>query len=428
VVETLDRQIPNADIYKRQDGLMHSIVGVNNGEPFESEGGYRTQIINKADKIAPGIWRYRNAKMGFTVDMNTRRVRCHPVRGSWSKYYEMEIQGDEPFRFNSIHFQLVELYIDGENEKESVYLTPRGFKLHTVAKNANARSEYKYNVSLNGLRRSGRVLVDPDTGKTVARFPKPTLWDSSPIPIDRPVSESLNAGELTLTADLTGLTFPVTIDPSVSDIAPDIDSSILKNATTSNVGADSSAQALRKASLSSVVQRVVTQWDLSALGINTVTSGSFFVYCDSTFGSWTNISLRIILLIESILAEGTGTWGAQTTDGVSWNYRDAAMSIPWTTPGGTLDLGFLQTILKSNTDTGVFWEYPNIQSIIQEAVDNYSSLLGLMNDFAANPFQNYQAYFRSKDDIDSSKWPHLDIVYDPVSAVAIPPHIFQRVR
>ena len=96
-------------------------------------------------------------------------------------------------------------------------LTPSGLRKEIVLKTSQAARRIRWPVSLTGLSWSDWTLVSNADASVVARVGRPlvTADASGPLTEPRAIECSYANGAVEFTADLTGLTFPVTIDPTV---------------------------------------------------------------------------------------------------------------------------------------------------------------------------------------------------------------------
>lgn len=86
-------------------------------------------------------------------------------------------------------------------------------KVEVVLKDAQAANRVRWPVTLTGLSLSGWTLVSTNDSVTVLELHQPWMLDANGT--KGAVSASIVNGAVEFNADLTGLTFPITIDPTI---------------------------------------------------------------------------------------------------------------------------------------------------------------------------------------------------------------------
>jgi len=351
----LIQRFENANLYRVDEKTNRLVIGgdVSNAKPFDSDGDYRPQTYRWTDveQIAPDTYRFKNGRFGYTVNVATSEIRVHPVRKRWDVYYSIANSAPVALDYRQVNDKLLELYKDTPQVRYSFFVGDRGFKINIRLKAGYTGDAYEhtFNAGLHGLARSGRNLIY--NGEVVGILPDSWLIDSSSEPIYRDVVESLNGNQLTVSADVTGLTFPVDIDPSVTIQPSSADSFITGALPNSNFGSSTNI-----AIDTTGPSRGVLRFDISSVSSTaTVTNSVLSLYYHTRFTSAVvGQTVDVCKLTET----------AWTELGVTYNDQVSGVTA-WTTPGGTYDCTSKGT---SIVPSSFGWMDFNLTTITQEVL------------------------------------------------------------
>lgn len=155
----------------------------------------------------------------------TRRI--YPRRDVTTEYIEFGTLGAfvlNKWRDFSLPARLRDLSTlswDGNQAAVKMVTTPDSLKLTITLKTSSAPKRFRWQVTLAGLTLDESwQLVSATDGTVVATLPQPTMTDSSAEPITRDVTATYASGYIDYQADVTGLTYPIEIDPTV-DVSVD---------------------------------------------------------------------------------------------------------------------------------------------------------------------------------------------------------------
>ncbi len=245
-------------------------------------------------------------------------------------------------------------------------------KIELVLTAPPASTRWRFPVSIAGLTRQGARIVSNRDGQTVATVAPFTLQDAAGI--ERAVAGTFGShptyqGAYTIEPDLSGLTFPVTIDPTIdtpigagaNDGSWTNGGTFAGTGTTIPIGNTGNNAFLRYTGISALHQATI---DVARLEL--ISSGSFS-------GSTTNVIVKAAA-VDNAAAPTTAaecTSPTRTTATVSWN------SVPsWT--------------------SGTQYNTPSIVSIVQEMADNgyLSSGVGLfyIEDNSSTAVRRFKSY------------------------------------
>lgn len=403
------------------NGKMQSIFGGPvNCLPFDEDSSlYLPQrlVHAEADNQGGGIVRHRGGAYGYDVNLNRGSVKVYPVRGSWSKYIEIfDPVPPDAFKDNQLAPDAVEYYIDYPGYRYSFIVNDQGFKtLITVDESYTGSGDFTLGFRTVGLTIDGRDIKDGDT--VIMTLSDAWLMDSSEgIPNIRTVGEIYHADKVTITADLTGLTFPVLIDPSLGPINPNADTMLFSQAPTTNYGSNILTQIWQDGNTLNA-NRTAMRFDISS-----IPAGSTI---DSAILTWivTITSGANILIDFNLFDVGKENWPELQT---SWTNFDNSGPTPWTTPGG--DFGAAYVSHNKPTGTGAY--NTEHKAGAQVALDSYAGIFSFIGKFQNEALPGTVSFFNmhSNNAVVPANRPTLTVTYTEPSAAAIPPHVFARVR
>jgi hypothetical protein len=427
-VVTLIERLPRANNY-HIGGNQYALEiegGISNTEPFEGGSVLVPESYNWAEvrHMGGNIYRLFKGKFGYTVNIGATaqgglaggEVRIHPSReGGWDVWYSVAPQSPVALSVRQVSDKAIEIYKDTATVRYSFLIGDFGYKINNRLKVGYTSDTFThtYNVGLNGLIRQGRKLYYQ--GKVVARLPNPFMYDSAGR--TEPVTESLNAGELTLSASgIQGMTLPVNIDPTLGPVNPSKDANILEELPNNGFGQNivtSFRNEVNKA------RRGVVQFDASA-----IPAGSTI---DSVTAEWKHIStdagspVGLTMYMERLTDYDWEDDGINTPSAeCNWNYRKDP-NIGWTGgAGGGVDATWQSTTTVPALNSWMQFTDADAIAIMQDALDNRSGLFNVRTKFATETDISGSSDSFSVGDLENAtaaNRPKLTVVYTISGAV-----------
>jgi hypothetical protein len=321
----------------------------------------------------------RNFKRGYTVGKGQNKLKFKPIGASVSRGHV------EPNEKNKV------IYQDAWNDSDVILeVQPNGVKETIILKTDRAPSSFSFEVD--------GPLDDDLTAGTMKLTP---AWLIDAAGTKRDVSQTIRReGEQTfiyLVADVTGLVYPIEIDPTVT-IQPDTpagkDTSIYSDSSNSNFDLNTALYISQSA-----LRRALIQFDLSSIptGVQ-VTLAELELYSMSFSGGSGN-SLAINEVTSSWV-ENTVTWNTQPS------FNATAIS---TTLFGPANSWRKLTITSS------------VDKMIKGILANNGWVLKC-NDETGNPM--WEQYYSSDYTTDTTKRPKLTVTYNqpPTAPVVTAPN------
>jgi hypothetical protein len=387
---TLKERLKESELYDMGNGQSRLIAGgdISNTLSFDEDSSLYVPASYRAidaDSLGSGWWKYRNGEYGYTVNINQGIIRIHPIRGNWSKYLEISAITPTQLEYRNIHDKLLELYKDTATVRWSFIISDRGFK--TIIK-------VKDGYLGNGQFRLGYRLEGLAMNDIKDMIPTPFGLDSSKDAEPFEISETVKDGEVTISADLTGKTFPVFLDPQLTVQPTDGDTRIVSSTPTTNYGSETS---VRTGRASAFINRSLIEFDLSAIPagstIDSVTESMYYFAFNQSDPSGTYFNYLFKCLRAFV--ELTSTW----------NVWDTGQN--WTTAGAASDGSDYTSTNQSTQDVimaGFDW-YDHTSSAVvaqvQDALDNESGILRQLfvrDDFPSES-GNSQMRWYSRDEV-----------------------------
>jgi|GEM_PF-1812764 len=225
----------NTDLFDEADFDSWDVPVAKHGKDLFEEAKERATQEKKINKLDRDLYDYqglqvpfdckipRNFRRGYTIGKGQNKLKFMPVQSSPSKGYVDENQR------NKI------IYQDAWNDTDvTLEVSPNGLKETIILKTDRAPSSFSFEVegSLEDDLTAGKVLIQPawlqdangekrDVVQTIRREGDKTFID--------------------LTADVTGMTYPIEIDPTVTiqpDASTGIDTFVHSENPTANYGTD----------------------------------------------------------------------------------------------------------------------------------------------------------------------------------------------
>lgn len=393
--DVLIERYENANKYQTGPNTYRLEMGgpISNAEPFDIDGPMVPQTYNWSDvvEIAPNVYRAFKGKFGYTVFKNTGEIRIHPVRKRWDVYYSVAPKNPISLSHRQVNDKLLELYVDTSQIRYSFFIGDRGFKINNRLKaNFTGGNEwsYTYDVSMQGLTRQGRKVLF--NGTAVGNLPDPFMIDSAGTIL--PVQESLNGGELTITATgLDAVTLPVAIDPTLGPVNPDLNNVTFRNLATTS---QPNAPFWKGVWPTATEQFALFKWDFSATPMESITSSTFSAEYYAKNQTPENRTLAMSRLTQTFTSAAT----YNTYDG-SNNWAAFPNGVDFTTTGQAT-----QTIPVSFGT--VTWD---MTALAQDALNSRGSILWHTSRVTVPSGTNHQASFHGLGALAAEDRPQLTI-------------------
>lgn len=309
---------------------------------------------------------------------------------------------------------------DTTNFKLEITNTWRQVKILVVLKTTAALKPIRWAVSLNGLTWSNWSLYDGAT--RVGAVDKPIAWDSNGS-LENPnvtINTSYSGGYAVFTGNLSGVTLPVTIDPTLTsqpDANAGMDTEIFEDAVSNNYGTDT---ALRSGGSSTGKKwRGLIQFDVSSIPTTaTIDSATLSLYCYSEpipNDYYVDVYRGLTHWYEG--AQNGATPGAGE-DASTWSYRNYNGSVAWAGGAGGAsgsDYGSSATAGTLITDVNTWFDFDVLADVtawVNNGVSNYG--LWLIN--RSGTTNNSRKLFYSSDYSSSTYRPKLVVNYTEATA------------
>jgi hypothetical protein len=395
----LIQRFENAEIYKTGERTRTLVIGgeISNAEPFEG-GEMQPQTFRWSDVsvVSPDVYRLSKGGFGYTVYKSIGCVRVHPVKGDWDVYYEVCSKTPVALDHRQISDRLLELYKDTSQVRYSFFIGDRGFKVNNRLKetySGTATWEHTYNVTMQGLTRTGRKIYHD--GALIGNLPDPFAVGSDSTVY--PVQESLNGGELTLTFESADTCVkPCDVDPTLTPAATnDGDNQLQQNTPTTNLGTQAS---FFSRNLTGIMIHPIIKFNFSVLPdgatIDTATLECYYFNLSGSDPVGRTIGVNRVTRTD--WEELTSTWN---------NYKTGNA---WTSPGGD----YTATDKASQTVPAAFgWVTWNVLAQAQYAQTNTSEIIHMIL-VMEGASENKAAIFYSRNEaVEIIKRPKMIITY-----------------
>jgi len=403
----------DAEIYDMGKGKRKLVTGGDIYNPLPFDGGPRARgTFVFADGIKQGNWTWLGkGEQGYAVKPNTGTVRVFPVKGHGPldplpKYIQISGMAPQTSEVNQIDDRNLELFINQAFTRWSLKMGPQGFKPEIVLKPGwTGTPEWQFRFELNGgLTLDGAWIMDG--GIRVLKMHNPFVIDSEGT--TRAVNETLVDGVVTLTADLSGLTYPITVDPTLGPLTPSKDASLLEGLPTFGFGQANTIQMGPQDAGRN--KRFVIQFDISAIPVGaTVTTATLALYLVNLQAGLNNATFSIFRCTRT-------NWddNGSFTNNAECNWNDYLESGPtaWTTPGGDFDGGTSDgpfTLLTA--DIGSYINN-DISTLSQDAIDNRVGLLSALSKLDVEDLDGTDRFVIFNSLENAANKPELTVVYE----------------
>jgi hypothetical protein len=413
--DTLIKRVANGNIYSTGENTRKAVFGGDNENALPFDGGdYAPWDLVYENGVTVGNWKWLGkGTQGYLVKPSTSTVRVYPVRGDQTKYIEIAPIAAQPSIVNQVSAKHLELYVDKEFSRWSLSMTPQGFKPNILLKPGySGDGTFQFRFELNNLTLLGSKIMDGPV--QVLKLHNPFLVDAEGI--NRAVDESLVDGVITLTADLSGLTYPILVDPTLGPDNPEKDTGLYKAAPTTGYGQAISIPLFAYPG-GATVARFVMQFDLTAIPAgSTIDSSTLTLYARASL-----IAPVVYTLHRCTRTDWDDNGNATLNASANWtNYLDDTPDTPWTNLGGDYstpsDGSFTISALGDKTH--------DITTLTQDAVTNRGRILSILGKCDnENPGSAQQISISSLENVTAGERPRLTVEYTEPVATTINTHL-----
>lgn len=313
----------NTKVYDIGEGkrtLVCSLAALH----YKGEDGQWQDIDTRFQEADTGNYTAKFTKLPYVIRMGddcTRRI--YPDRDDLSYWIEL----GKPFKNMGKPTKIGKDWVwDYPHATIKVRVGNESVKFSFILKDSKSPTSITFPFSSQGITRDGRLLKH--NGKVIGRLARPTAIDANEV--DRKVDVKFAPGEVTLSIDTTGLTFPVIIDPTYQVGTGDDDCQYRKSGTfdkaatffragytnTTYQGEGGAARFLNVAiAAGSTIDSAVLR--LTARSANTQTVVRSRIRCEqninsATFDDETDFNART-WTTEFINWDGLGSWVIDST-------------------------------------------------------------------------------------------------------------------
>jgi hypothetical protein len=360
--------------------------------------------------ITSGFTHYfKKGQYRYEIDADRGIIKVYLKRGNNSRYVELwaDPSGDQPVNVTVQNKFLVTVSWATPSVEHALYLSDNGVKIYYVLADDSAPDTYVLGYKFINTKKDGREVKDKNTDEVLGLLQDAWLQDSTGT--RRDVQEVFDSDIVTLQADLSGLLFPVIMDPTLSNLSNTADAWLDQGAPSTNYG---SSTQFNLGYTGGGVSRATDYlaWDISAIPPgSTIDSATPYLYC----------------LFENIPDSGTdnlvGLYRCTRTDVVesqcTWNNYKSGSS--WTSPGG--DYTLTDRVLKYMVGTGwhLFGPSDASKNQFQYALDNAGGIASMI--LAPHSWSiTGVAAFYSKEWGTPGQRPYANIEYTEGGAAAMP--------
>ncbi len=379
---------------------MQAVIGGDISH-YKDNNGVWQDIDFSLSESAPAPFTHQFTKGHYSVliNANTGKLRIYPDRQDNSKYIVIGTVNNTAVNVQVIDKHLVRISKNTPDVTYNFFLTDKGIKTNIVLKNSNAPSSYNFEFKLSGgLTRQGREIYDGN--KIVGTLPNPFLYDSSADPEYRGVAESFENGAVTLTVNLSGLTYPVIIDPTLTVQPSTNDSTMKKGTPTTNYGTNISLQIAGDAG-GTLYERTIINFNFASLP-----SGIIIVSAAMSLYRYGYFNSDAVGRTYTALRCTRTNW---TEGGVAWDTYDGTNN--WTASGGDY------TTTDYNQETvpaiGNWMDFSSLKAQVDYAINNTSEIIHIIIAEDTESAGDYTSQFYSNDyTTDTALRPKLIINYN----------------
>jgi hypothetical protein len=397
------RKDPYSKTYDRGGGKRRLVISEGNSHYLNKETGLWEDVdFSRPDPVLTSGFSYYFNKGRFRYEIDDTRgiIRAYPMNGQTEC---IEMRGDAekfiPVQVIFISKTQIKVTWTKPSTVYNVYLSDTGIKTEIILQDNKASNKHILGFSIKNLSVDGKEIE----GGII--FGNACLYDSSEMEIYRNVEEVYNsiAETVTLTADLSGLTFPVFIDPQLIVQSSNADSMMRSGQPTTNFG---SFDNMRMAGGGNI-QRSIFSFDFSA-----IPDGQIIIAAEATLYAY----------ISGYTGQFAGLFRGIRTDWieseVTWNNFKSGS--PWTTGGG--DFTGDDSVTLAIFGTG-FKTWTGMANLFNYAYINDGKIMHLIGK-KIDEVESVGARFRTREWGTAIERPKAVIDYEPIGGV--PPHVFQR--
>jgi hypothetical protein len=395
------RQDPYSKTYDKGGGKRRLVIGEDSHYLNKETGLWEDVDFSRTDPVLTSGFSHYFSKGRFRYEMDDTRgiIRAYPMDGQ-AECIEMRADAEK--------FTPVQVLIIGKTQIKvtwtkpstvyNIYLSDTGIKTEVILQDDKASNKHVLGFSIKNLSVDGKEI---EGGAVLGNA---WLKDSSEIEIEggiyRNVDEIYNpiAETVTLTADLSDLTFPVFIDPQIIVQPSNADSMMRSGQPTTNFGSFDNMRMVGDSNK----QRSIFSFDFSAIPDGqeiTAAEVSLYAYISSYTG-------QLAGLFRGIRTD----WNEFQ---VTWDDYKAGSA--WTTGGGDFTTDDSVTLAIS---AGLgFKTWTGMANLFNYAYINDGKIMHLIGK-KIDEDENVGARFRTREWSTASQRPKATIDYEPVSVGA----------
>jgi hypothetical protein len=417
--------------FRLPDGGLETRIFANPINYRDSEGEW--QPIEEGLEEQPNGSGLTNGTNSFSVAL-PQQLGAEPVRlSSEDGWVSTELLGTELESTQLEGEDATYESADGETTFDFASL-PNGLKEDIEIASVSAPSTFNFAVDASAgvtpaLAEDGSVEFRDESGQLVATMPAPSMSDSTPgDPAEsRDVHYSLEPqGDhwtLTVQADRKWLeeparSWPVSIDPTTTELSPTLDCSFLLygTSTTSNACGSKGSQRLKAqyqpatSEQTSERERSVLKFDTSAIPSSVYVTGATV----GLFAPWEPLNIAGIELRRVSKEWNSSVNWFKTGLGGGHSVSE------WTTPGGDFTSEGAEILSSERKEMEGWWKFskglePIVEGWISGKMANLGLLMKLKNEEGCQPpsCKDSWATFNSSAATESGTHPYLSVTYLP---------------
>ena len=257
-------------------------------------------------------------------------------------------------------------------------------KVEVVLKTSAAAKRIRWPVSLTGLTWNNWTLVSNSDSTVVAEIPTPTMVDAAGT--ERALTFGYNSGAVEISADATGLVYPLTVDPTINvQVGAGANDVGVSAITTMGTGGTFSATENRIGKTSTGASTLAAISTL--IGGISITAGATITVAYLTYTAANTQSGTVVR--TTLWADNAATPSAPTDTTTFWGITKTTHSVAWDS--------------ISAWTSNLEYQTPSLVNLVQELVtDNGAYSSGSMQFVHWNNASDNSAYRRRVDYTTSS--------------------------
>jgi hypothetical protein len=322
----------------------------------------------------------RNFQKGYTIGKGTNKLTFRPVKASPSKGYLSESD------------RSVITYQDVWNDTDvELKILTNGIKETIILKTDRAPFSFSFEVK-------GNLADDLTSGEMKLAPAWLQDFKGEKRDVEQNISRDGDKTYLDLVADVTGLTYPIEIDPTVvlqPNSTEGIDS-YLTGGSTSNFATAPTLYVGTSTAGSNVDYRTIHKFDISSIPAGAIVSNATFQIYAVYFGASFGFNTFSVYPLTKPFVENQVDW------------FDAQDGIPWTTVGGDYNSGITH---EAQIDNTIGWKSVLMTNLVNEWKNNANNGFIFKIKTAGGYNDHYFGYY-SSDHATVSERPKLTITYN----------------